>query len=52
MDTIKDRKKQKIKKRWEEFTEELYKEDLDDPDNHSGVLTQSQISQSLKSSGP
>ena len=37
--TIKDRKKQKIKKRWEEFTEELYKEDLHDPDNHNGVIT-------------
>ena len=37
--TIKDRKKQKIKKRWEEFTEELYKEDLHDPDNHNGMLT-------------
>ena len=39
MGTIKDRKKQKIKKRWEEYTEELCKEDLHDPDNHNGVLT-------------
>ena len=38
MGTIKDRKKQKIKKRWEEYTEELCK-DLHDPDNHNGVLT-------------
>ena len=38
MDTIKDRKKQKIKKRWEEFTEELYKKDRHDPDNHDGVI--------------
>ena len=28
-----------IKKRWHEYTEELYKKDLHDPDNHSGVIT-------------
>ena len=28
-----------IKKRWQEYTEELYKKDLDDPDNHKGVTT-------------
>ena len=28
-----------IKKRWEEYTEELYKKDLNDPDNHDGVIT-------------
>ena len=28
-----------IKKRWEEYTEELYKKDLQDPDNHDGVIT-------------
>ena len=28
-----------IKKRWQEYTEELYKKDLHDPDNHDGVLT-------------
>ena len=28
-----------IKKSWQEYTEELYKEDLHDPDNHSGVTT-------------
>ena len=28
-----------IKKRWQEFTEELYKKDLHDPDNHDGVIT-------------
>ena len=28
-----------IKKRWEEYTEELYKKDLRDPDNHDGVIT-------------
>ena len=28
-----------IKKRWQEYTEELYKKDLNDPDNHVGVIT-------------
>ena len=28
-----------IKKRWQECTEELYKKDLHDPDNHNGVIT-------------
>ena len=28
-----------IKKRWQEYTEELYKKDLHDPDNHGGVIT-------------
>ena len=28
-----------IKKRWHEYTEELYKKDLHDPDNHDGVIT-------------
>ena len=28
-----------IKKRWQENTEELYKKDLHDPDNHEGVIT-------------
>ena len=28
-----------IKKRWQEYTEELYKKDLPDPDNHDGVIT-------------
>ena len=28
-----------IKKRWKEYTEELYKKDLHDPDNHDGVIT-------------
>ena len=30
-----------IKKRWQEYTEELYRKDLHDPDNHSGVITHS-----------
>ena len=43
MDTIKDRKgmvlteTEDIKKRWQEYTE-LYKRDLNDPDNHNGVI--------------
>ena len=44
-----------IKKRWQEYTEELYKKDLHDPDNHDGVIThtqQSQTSWNVKSSGP
>ena len=28
-----------IKKRWQEYTEELYKKDLHDPDNHNGMIT-------------
>jgi len=45
MGTIKDRngmdltQEENIKKRWQEYTEELYKEDLHDPDNHDGVIT-------------
>ena len=45
MDTIKDRngmdltKAQDIKKRWQDYTEELYKNDLNDPDNHDGIFT-------------
>ena len=27
-----------IKKRWQEYTEELYKKDLNEPDNHDGVI--------------
>ena len=29
-----------VKKRWQEYTEELYKKDLQDPDSHNGVITQ------------
>ena len=29
---------EEIKKRWQEYTEELYKKDLNDPDNHNGVI--------------
>ena len=42
-----------IKKRWQEYTEELYKKDLHDPDNHDGVIPHlSQTSWNAKSSGP
>ena len=45
-----------IKKRWQDYTEELYKKDLHDPDNHDGMitwsLTQSQTAWNVKSSGP
>ena len=37
-----------IKKRWQEYTEELYKKDLHDQNNHDGVIT----SWNVKSSGP
>ena len=43
--TVKDRNSmdpteaEDIKKRWQEYTEELYKRDLHDPDNHNGVIT-------------
>ena len=29
-----------IRKRWQEYTEELYEKDFHDPDNHNGVITQ------------
>ena len=42
-----------IKKRCQEYTEELYKIDLHDTDNHNGVVTHlEQTSWSMKSSGP
>ena len=45
MGTIKDRNSMELteaedfKKRWQEYTEELYTEDLHDPDNHCGMIT-------------
>ena len=45
MGTINDRngidltEAEDVKKRWQEYTEELYKKDLHDPDNHDGVIT-------------
>ena len=42
-----------IKKRWQEHTEELYKKDLHDTDNHDGLITHlEQTSWNVKSSGP
>ena len=46
MGSIKDRngldltEAEDIKKRWQQYTEELSKKDLHDPDNHNGVITQ------------
>ena len=48
MDTIKDTngmdltEAEDIKKRWQEYTEELYKKDIHDPDNHNGGITHPQ----------
>ena len=45
MHSVKDRngmdlaEAEDIKKRWQEYKEELYKKDLHDPDNHDGVIT-------------
>ena len=45
MGSIKDRngrdlkEAEDIKKRWQEYTEEMYKKDLHDPDNHDGMIT-------------
>ena len=56
MGTIKDRnvmyltEAEDIKKRWQEYTEELYKKDLHDPENHDGVIIHLEVN--VKSSGP
>ena len=59
MDSIKDRNSmdlteaEDIKKRWQEYTEELYKKDLYDPDNQNSAITHlEQTSWNVKSSGP
>ena len=59
MGSIKDRngmdliEAEDIKKNWQEYTEELYKKDLHDPDNHNGVITHlEQDTLDVKSSGP
>ena len=45
MSLIKDRNSmdlteaEDIKKRWQEYTEDLYKKDVHDPDNHDGMIT-------------
>ena len=58
MSTIKDRngmdltEAEDIKKRWQEYAEELYKKDLHDPDNHDGVIIHLELtSRNVKSSG-
>ena len=49
MGTKKDRKSkdlteaEEVKKRWQEYAEELYKKGLNDPDNHDGVVTQLEL---------
>jgi len=56
MGSIKDRngmdlrEAEDIKTRWQEYTEELYKTDLHDPDNHNAVITHLQTSWNVKSS--
>jgi len=59
MGTIKDKngvdltEAEDIKKRWQEYTEELYKKDLHDPDNHNGVISHLEPDTwDAKSSGP
>ena len=59
MGTIKDRnvmnltEAEDIKKRWQEYTEELHKKDLHDPDSHDGVITHLEPDiWNVKSSGP
>ena len=59
MGTIKDRhgmdltEAEDVKKRWQEYTEELYNKDLHDPDDHDGVITHPEPDiLKVKSSGP
>ena len=59
MGLIKDRNRidlteaENIKKRWQEYTEDMYKKDLHDPDNHDGVITHlGPTSWNVKSNGP
>ena len=59
MGSIKDRngmdltEAEDIKKRWQEYTEEMYKKDLHDPANHDGVITHLEPTfWNVKSSGP
>ena len=53
MSTAKDRKgkdlteAEEIKKRWQEYTKELYKKGLNDLDNHNGVITNTQLESSI-----
>ena len=56
--TVKDRngmdltEAEEIKKGWQEYTKELYKKDLHNPDNHNGVITHIEPSWNVKSRGP
>ena len=59
MGTIQDRngmdltEAEAIKKRWQEYTKELNKKELHDPDNHDGVITHLELDiLNVKSSGP
>ena len=58
MGTIKDRngidrtEAEDIKKSWQEYTEELFKKDLHDPDNHDSVITHLEPDWNAESSGP
>ena len=58
MGSIKDRngldltEAEDLKKRRQEYTEELYKKDLHDPDNHNAIITHREPPWSAKSSGP
>ena len=59
MGTIKDRsgmdltETEDIKKKWQRYIEELYKKDLNDPDNHNGVITHLEPNiWRVKSTGP
>ena len=60
MGTIKDRNSldlteaDDVKKRWQEYTEELYRKNLHDPDNYDGVIThlEPDILKNVKSNGP
>ena len=59
MGSIKDRngldltEAEDIKKRWQEYTEELFRKDLHEPDNHHSVITHLRArSWNVKSSGP
>ena len=53
MGSIKDRnaidltEAEDIKKRWQEYTEELYYKDIHDPDNHNGVITYTHLEPDL-----
>ena len=57
MGTVKDRRgmdltEAEVNKRWQEYTEELFKNDLNDPDNSNGVIIHLESVWSAKSSGP